>query len=970
MTTFSITPGVPYTIGVTQPEVAGSPTPSISYEWTFDDTPIGSSRFVASYVFAANQLPGTLRCTITLSNVAGTASRTLEASVTQAVQAPSLQRVTIRDAASPASELTSISNDSSITLLAAGPSPADLTPVGQNYTSLTYQWLRDGEPIADQTAQTYALALADNDSTIAVQVTVSDGVQVASRTASVTVGESQGYIGGHMPPSDYSSSEVAFTNLVYQSFKNPFDVVRGNLNSHRVPFGAHRYLDWTGPAYYTADGWPFRNDNGAISTTTPARLVLCWAHRERMWSILGLRGQFDSLPIGVPTNENATAADYEAPTGIRGRQFKYDATCYWEGQGAAVVGGGKAPSSLPSVSTVEFTGPDGQGPFGDGPRTMKRSVVTFGASVNSVIDENFYKMIAYILASDSTGVDPLRNLVVLISNVRDAVTNELLYAGFDHTSYRPFQLYPDYVERMQPCAVIRSLKLQMARTTPTADNLIHEDTGLTYEWHNPEHGSTPLLTTGWSRASPSAPGFERGFAALNRPTNACFGGSLRACIELCNQLDADLWWCHPPTTVFVGTRNGSSITYARQRGRDINNPNQVGTLLADEEYAQGFADEIQAHLKPGLKVYLEFGNEIWNPGAWYVWGSRYAWTSGMRTIASVEYGGDGGLWYENRTLESPAVYAGTELKADGRNAMTAFAAAASALLAEKIRQRVGPEANREFICVGGVQSKWFSPGIGGYGQFWAAMPKLFKQMDAVTHAAYRSWWGNGAEYDAQLEAEGAEGIWSINENVRGTQRPYANLQTLALRSDSWWATEPGNYPTFLFWKHLVLDEPQGSNGPYNRQFVPPGWPPSQRRWNLKLLVYEGGNHHIPQSVGAKLQSFAGTVHPAYREFMVRYMETTFAPGPKGLTRDPANETEEALYRPGMVPMGIAENAEPLHDLFTFLSPIQKPDYANDTFWGMQWWNGHVDAPQVQGTKDAIALGIGKPDWWLTYEGDV
>ena len=68
----------------------------------------------------------------------------------------------------------------------------------------------------------------------------------------------------------------------------------------------------------------------------------------------------------------------------------------------------------------------------------------------------------------------------------------------------------------------------------------------------------------------------------------------------------------------------------------------------------------------------------------------------------------------------------------------------------------------------------------------------------------------------------------------------------------------------------------------------------------------------------------------------------------------------------MVPMGIEEKSEPLHDMFVFLSNIGAPDYRHGFAWGFKWWIGHENAPQYVGTVKAIKDGIGTSNWWLDY----
>jgi hypothetical protein len=977
---FTVQPSTPYNILIGQPGVSGTPTPTVSYAWTYNGTAIGgNSRFVNGYTFPS--LPGTLACTITLTNIAGSVSQTVSASIEQASNLPVLSPVTIRDNASPTAPISTIANgNAGVVLRVGGPSSPDLNPVSANASSITYQWRRDAADVAGATSQTYTLVEADEDATITVVVTASNPDGEVSRVASLRVGDAlpnaNSHIGGHAPAVTYYGSDVAFTNLIYASVAGPARLVSGLNGQGRNFFGSERYLDWTGASYYSHDGWPYRSDAGPLSRSNAVHINLVWHGKERMWSVLGLRGGFDTPPVAT-LNENGQGSQYPAPLGIAGRSFSFKATCYWEGQGIAVAGRGQVPPT-PQVQTIEFTGPEGHGPFGDGPRSMKRSAVQYTATGDSPGG-----LLAYIIESDSTGTDPLRNLIVLISDVRDAATGELIYAGFDHTTYRPFQLYPDWVESMRHFSHLRSLQNEFARGTPTAELLIHEDTGLEYQWHQESHGSTHLLTTGWSRPAPSAPGFERGFAAINRPTHVGFGRSLRAIIEMCNQLDADLWWCHPAPTVFVGTRNSNgSIQFARLRGETESDPNQVGSILIDHDYVEGFIDEISAHLKPGLKVYSEWVNEVWNASSAYVWATRYAWTSAMRTLAPVEYGGDGGLWFAKRTLESPAIYTGVDLKADANTAMAAFSAAASALLAEGIRERLGPESDREIVCVAAGQSNWRARSALGLGQLWAAMPYLFKHLDAVAHAPYRDpiliWPHNSAESDQHLvETLGtAEGAWDAYEAAGMLQPP----------SDptSWWISgvrDNGanlNYGLFLYWKHLALDLPSDlgsdTSNSYARQYAPMDWPANKRRWNLDLLTYEGGTHTLPGNKAsdyrtpARLLMYSVVLEPRNSLFYRRYLETTFMPGPKGLTRDPASESEEALYRPGMVPMGVVENAEPLHDRFTFLVTIGQPSFLHGMFWALQWWNGHMNAAPAAGAKDAVQLGIGTPNWWLNYSG--
>lgn len=974
-----VQPGAPYTVSIDEPQVSGSPTPTLSYAWRWKGQPIGTnSRFVPGFVFGAtaSEVAGELSCTITASNVAGVTAQTVKSPVDRVLNLPQVQRVTIRDASAPTTIVQSLpESPGGVTLRAGGPNPPDLNPVVINGGSLAYTWSVGGTVVG--TGQTVTLN-DESEGLVVVTVNASNADGERAASAVIPIGDAatnfDSHIAGHAPSVNYFGSGVAFANLIYSSVKDPQSLVRGLNGQGKDFFGTERFTEWTGDPYYTADGWPFRSDNGALSPTNAAHILLAWGEAERMWSLLGLSGDFEELPVATQRvndrGELVNKADYPFPRGINGRTFTFDVSCYWEGQGTAVVGRGTIPASV-SVTSVTFSGPDGDGPFGDGPRVMSRSTVSYEYGPDSTSG-----LIAYIIGSDATGANPLRNMIILVSNVRDKGTGELIYAGFDHTTYKPFQLYPQFIESMRHFKHLRTLPVSFHVSRPDAAMPIHEDTGLEFEWHQENHGSTFLLRTGWSREAASAPGFEKGFAALNRPTNVGFGQSLRAMIEICNKLEADIWWLHPVTTVFVGSRDEfGNITYARLRGSDLSNQEQVGEMLLDEEYVTGFTNEIEAHLKPGLKVYSEYANEVWNDAPAYVWGTRYAWTCAMRMIAPVQYGGDGGLWFADRTLGAPAVNAGVVLKGNAALAQTAFAAAAGAMLAKGVRERLGTASAREIVCVAAGQSNWLARSAGGLGQFWATMPKLFKQLDAVAHAPYRDpilvWPHNSVESDRNLVQDlvTATGAWDAYESA-GMLLPPSDPASWWINSYRADGTTNLNYGNFLSWKHLALDLPLSSatdlKNNYARRFAPPQWPANQRRWNLKLITYEGGTHVIPGgnasewAIPAKLLMYAVVLEPRNAAFYERYLETIFKNGPKGITRDPTNSTEEELYRPGRVPLGIAENAEPLHDRFTFLATTGEPSFRFGMFWSLQWWNGHANSPPADGVREAVLRGTGIP----------
>jgi hypothetical protein len=505
---------------------------------------------------------------------------------------------------------------------------------------------------------------------------------------------------------------------------------------------------------------------------------------------------------------------------------------------------------------------------------------------------------------------------------------------------------------------------------------------LDFEYRTESHGTTPLLVTGWG-PRPNGGGFQKGFAAINRPTNVGAGNSLRGYIEICNQLGADLWWSHPWPVVAVGTRNAGAnfqngnVTFAWQRGESASNPNQVGRILVDHEYVDGFVSEVETHLRPDLKVYSEWVNEVWNATSAYIVATRIAWAYAFRAIAEERYGGDGGIWFRNGALQSPAINAGAPLGADANVSMAAFSAAASAALAEALRDRLG-SSSREIVAVAAGQSNRLDRSARGLGQLWSAMPGLFKHLDAVAHAPYRNPFFSDPPVALDYGSipnnrfasfRSAAEAWDWFEEVWNGLTPYATNGQL--NTTSFWTTARNrdnnadlNLGHFRSWKHLAIDEPINSASPassYTRMNMPPGWPANKRRWNLQLVTYEGGNHWLPTSEAGKLLTYGFVMEPRFAAFNERYMETIFAPGPRGLARNPSSSQEEALYRPGMVPDGIEPAGEPLHSLFTFLISMQEPSYRHGHFWSHQWWNGQQLAPQVEGIRNAVL--IGSSQWW-------
>ena len=998
MSTFTVTPGAAYNVGVTQPQVAGTPTPAISYAWTFGGEPIGNTR-VVQYTFAEATLPGTLQCVVTLSNIAGSVSRTLTATVQAASNLPVLNAVTIRDNASPTVTIASVeidSGDSHIgrVLRVGGPAQADLNPTGSNFTSIAYQWRRDGSAIAGATSQTHTIVEADEDTTLSVTATAQNLSGSVTRTASVVVGESsvRPPLGDHLPLTQNNVSGPMFVNLIYSGINSVRfggqALIRnsgGSNNPQNARLGRDVAAEEWGDRgeYFTVDGWPYRQSTGAITDAMPVRIELALTSPFRWLEMLSLPGS-EILDADEYAIENGKLRA-KLPAEVRNRTFTFDLRCYWEGSGRA-VGGRVGIGTAPETSQVSFTGPSGDGPYGDGTRTMSMSVTGLSVEFDDVGLPTQTYLTAFITESDATGDNPLRNLIAMVANVRDAVTGELIYAGFDHTNYAPFQMYPRAIERYRKVSHIRSLQNEHARSTYESlrlSSMVHEKVGdlvQTLEYWDLDQETQPLIRTVWTPVKDPS-GYEKGFGAINRPTHACFGNSMRAMVEVCRQCGCGLWWCHPAATIKVATVIDGEEVHALDVGSSIGNASQTGTLAVWEDYAAGFASEIE-RMPPGVEVFSEYANENWNTAANYQFQNITCFNVAQRAIAGENYGGDGDVFVRRvgakYAIGASGLFAETET-GDAQKEPNATILATGILAGCVIAQRIRELTSRSIVCVGGMWSNGRAFNAKAIGMLFARAPLMMKELDALAEAPYRDpiWWDQIANIranrwmrDQSLVAFGSgDAVWaSLDGPVDHIERKFGETRPYT-SDDSLWKYRRDHFTAF---KSLALDRAYSGGFSYERQYVPSGWS-GRRRWNLRALCYEGGSHWLPGErpseyvAGSRQISAALSVHPLYETFQRRYMETLFSPGPRGLVRDAADALEAQLFKAGQVPAGVEENAEPLSGAFTHIRGIDDPTWAGgSSWWGMGWWFGH-DSPQLRGNDYAVARGIGLPNWWVNYE---
>jgi len=105
------------------------------------------------------------------------------------------------------------------------------------------------------------------------------------------------------------------------------------------------------------------------------------------------------------------------------------------------------------------------------------------------------------------------------------------------------------------------------------------------------------------------------------PDDATFsakGVALEVMIDLCNRLKADAWFCMPH--------------------------------LADDEYVRNFAAMVKEKLDPGLKVWIEYSNEVWN--SQFVQ-TRWTWEKARELgLGPAERPWEGGgMFYARRSVE-------------------------------------------------------------------------------------------------------------------------------------------------------------------------------------------------------------------------------------------------------------------------------------------------------------------------------
>jgi hypothetical protein len=1002
-----------------------------------------------------------------------------------------------------------------------------------NGIPLEYVWKRGNIVIQSGTNNQYFITNDDKDSVISVDVIARNNKpSTRIRTASTIIGEvdesyENSHIGTHLggwAAISYYGDAVPFVNLIYSSCND----VRKSTDSFAQPvFGSHTNLfgndvgqNWGDrPEIMTEDGWIYQTVNGDnLSNNSSggpkwARLLL-HIRSAKLWtrwfSILNIEGEYSNYePKGPDRKERIP--DIVFGELAEGKRFSYEVHTYWQGNGYAETsinsnGANVVPTS---VNSVNFTGPNNQGPWGtnnddeniNGPQMMWKKTNVYNWNYGA---ENEFLM-TYITRSTKPqdepapwdwNTGPVRNVMAMIGKVTDITdpnNPKIVYSGFDHTTYNPFQVYPNWLKTYKHNKCLRSLTLGHVREhmkrpkgrnndspfpapnpvsmCPGPHQLIFQNEEQVLLDHIPHPGgrsipnrrdemgipndgsatiytqqyyeTQPMVKMGWIHASPD--GANRGEGQMSRPTYVCFGRSVRALTELCNWINADLWWCHFPYVTFVGTKDEQGeITYAVKRGRSgagssgaltyPYDPNEVGYLMLDEEYVDNFVELVDRHLNPNLKLYNEYANEIWNFSDSYREAYDYSATLSNRIISDINEGGDGNLVGRTIAMGNNAWFPGaaSSYNSSGTDVpRLVYGFLSTALITRRMREKLTEKgSSRKLVAIGAGRINGNRAISHTLSHCFNTMPKLFKELDAISGANYHGWVRAKGRYPEQpLTSESGQAavdqLWSIPVNRDFIKSPLVMLGTPLLPAPSvppagtpsWFIGSPGiqeaaagsgssilrganmryislDLPgNFRNWQYDFAEGVQnvtdwrpvaitpgtrnvgttGAGNMVNETYnVPPGWPSGRRRWNLQLFAYEGGPY--PDNItGDDNRIYHGVqLSPDTYKFKKSYYEAYFYPVARGITRDPVPGQKIGntnVNEDDLYREGMVPDTHVLFEGPMFDLTVDMVIVGNfDVLFATDaYWNGHKNAPRMNARFYAASKGLGEPDWWVDYD---
>jgi hypothetical protein len=154
-----------------------------------------------------------------------------------------------------------------------------------------------------------------------------------------------------------------------------------------------------------------------------------------------------------------------------------------------------------------------------------------------------------------------------------------------------------------------------------------------------------------------------------------------------------------------------------------------------------------------------------------------------------------------------------------------------------------------------------------------------------------------------------------------------------------WGTTNYTRPGWNRHKLFALDALPQSEG-----FVLPD-DANKRRWNLRLIAYECGQHHMPSNSTAQEVIRRLQYEPRYYDFYYRHYETLFSPGPAPVLVERQPDGYFGLKSQ------VVQDAEPLFDLVCDLSPIGT--HIGQYYWGVQQFNGEQGTPRARALRDLV-----------------
>ena len=166
------TPEVGDTLTAFASGVAGTPSPSATYQWFDDSTPLTGATS-STYIVEGPDVGDSISVTITEANGVGTAASATSTGTANVTAEPSITSASIGGTADIGFTLTAVASG-----VTGAPSP-----------TATYQWYDGSTEITGATSSTYVVQSADFGDSISVTITETNGVGVSAMATSTGTGD-------------------------------------------------------------------------------------------------------------------------------------------------------------------------------------------------------------------------------------------------------------------------------------------------------------------------------------------------------------------------------------------------------------------------------------------------------------------------------------------------------------------------------------------------------------------------------------------------------------------------------------------------------------------------------------------------------------------------------------------------------------------------------------------------------------